>query len=67
MCHVRHDDVIHYQAMSALLCCGPVFDPQGLAAESYLYQWLQNMLHSNEPKVSPTHYMLTLNITHLIG
>lgn len=43
--------------MSALLCCGPVFDPQGLAAESYLYQWLQNMLHSNERKVDPMPYM----------
>ncbi|XP_065885600.1 protein furry homolog isoform X2 [Dysidea avara] len=39
------------QAMSALLCCGPAFDLQGLAPGNYIYQWLNNMLHSNEPKV----------------
>jgi len=39
------------QAMSALLCCGPVFHSRGLDKENSLYGWLENMLHSGEPRV----------------
>ncbi|KAG8224237.1 hypothetical protein J437_LFUL002693 [Ladona fulva] len=40
------------QAMSALLCCGPCFDPKGLAEEGgYFYPWLDLLLHSRDEKV----------------
>ncbi|XP_017780111.1 PREDICTED: protein furry isoform X2 [Nicrophorus vespilloides] len=39
------------QAMSALLCCGPCFDPQKLTEDGNLYKWLDVMLDSNEEKV----------------
>ncbi|KAK9739122.1 Cell morphogenesis N-terminal [Popillia japonica] len=41
------------QAMSALLCCGPCIDPEGLEYnEGDFYQWLDNMLNSHEEKVA---------------
>lgn len=40
------------QAMSALLCCGPCFDAQGLSEDGPFYNWLDVMLESNEEKVS---------------
>ena len=39
------------EAMSALLCCGPVFHNKGLERESNLYRWLDNMLTSGEQRV----------------
>ncbi|XP_031346669.1 protein furry isoform X1 [Photinus pyralis] len=39
------------QAMSALLCCGPCFDHQGLAEDGPFYHWLDVMLESTEEKV----------------
>ncbi|XP_071438579.1 protein furry [Hetaerina americana] len=40
------------QAMSALLCCGPCFDPKGLAEEGgHFYPWLDLLLHSRDEKV----------------
>ncbi|XP_075228459.1 microtubule binding protein furry isoform X2 [Lycorma delicatula] len=39
------------QAMSAVLCCGPCFDPQCLAEEGYLYPWLDLLMGSQEPKI----------------
>ncbi|KAF5278115.1 hypothetical protein FQR65_LT03631 [Abscondita terminalis] len=39
------------QAMSALLCCGPCFDPQGLAEDGPFYHWLDVMFESLEEKV----------------
>ncbi|XP_046390276.1 protein furry [Ischnura elegans] len=40
------------QAMSALLCCGPCFDPKGLCEEGgYFYPWLDLLLHSRDEKV----------------
>ena len=39
------------QAMSALLCCGPVFEPEALQRGRYIYRWLENMLCSEEEKV----------------
>lgn len=40
------------QAMSALLCCGPCFDAEGLAEDGPYYQWLDVMLESSDEKVS---------------
>ena len=39
------------QAMSALLCCGPCFNPQGLAEDGVLYPWLDMLLASRDDKV----------------
>lgn len=39
------------QAMSALLCCGPVFQSNGLDQSSPLYRWLDNMLNCSEARV----------------
>ncbi|CAI8040481.1 Protein furry homolog [Geodia barretti] len=39
------------QAMSALLCCGPVFQADGLEKNSLLYRWLDNMLNCKEGRV----------------
>jgi hypothetical protein len=37
--------------MSALLCCGPVFQADGLEKNSLLYRWLDNMLNCKEGRV----------------
>ena len=47
-------------AMSALLCCGPVFRPMELERESHIYRWLENMLSSAEPKVGGYCYNITI-------
>ncbi|XP_055323770.1 protein furry isoform X11 [Sitodiplosis mosellana] len=39
------------QAMSALLCCGPCFDPQYLTEEGLIYPWLDSLLISMDEKV----------------
>lgn len=39
------------QAMSALLCCGPCFNPSGLAEDGSLYPWLDLLLASKNEKV----------------
>lgn len=39
------------QAMSALLCCGPCFDTQGLSEDGPFYNWLDVLLESSEEKV----------------
>lgn len=43
------------QAMSALLCCGPCFNPQGLAEDGFLYPWLDMLLASHDEKVGHCH------------
>jgi len=40
------------RAMSAVLCCGPVFDPNGLNDDGYIYQWLDMLLSSHDDRVS---------------
>lgn len=40
--------------MSAVLCCGPVADNVGLSSDGYLYKWLDNILDSQDKKVSET-------------
>ncbi|KAJ4438985.1 hypothetical protein ANN_14939 [Periplaneta americana] len=39
------------QAMSALLCCGSCFNPQGLAEDGVFYPWLDMLLASRDEKV----------------
>lgn len=39
------------QAMSAVLCCGPVFDNVGLSTDGYLYKWLDNILACHDIRV----------------
>lgn len=43
--------------MSALLCCGRVFDAQMLVKGRDLYRWMENMLCSQEEKVSKRAHM----------
>lgn len=37
--------------MSAVLCCGPVFDNVGLSTDGYLYKWLDNILACHDLRV----------------
>lgn len=37
--------------MSALLCCGPIFDSKYLADDGVLYKWLDSLLSSKDEKV----------------
>lgn len=39
------------QAMSAVLCCGPCFDPQGISEEGPFYAWLNSLLNSDVEKI----------------
>ncbi|XP_048776245.2 protein furry homolog-like isoform X3 [Ostrea edulis] len=39
------------KAMSAVLCCGPVFDPNGLNDDGYIYQWAHMLLSSHEDRI----------------
>ncbi|KAL5290083.1 FRY family protein [Megaselia abdita] len=39
------------QAMSALLCCGPIFESQYLLDDGILYKWLDSLLTSKDEKV----------------
>ncbi|XP_073975779.1 microtubule binding protein furry isoform X3 [Rhodnius prolixus] len=39
------------QAMTSILCCGPCFDPNGLAEEGSLYPWIDHFLESDDSKI----------------
>lgn len=40
------------EAMCALLCCGPIFEPiKSIGEDGYLYGWLEALLDSNNPVV----------------
>ncbi|GBM95380.1 Protein furry [Araneus ventricosus] len=39
------------QAMSAVLCCGPCFDLQGLSEEGPFYSWLNDLLNADVEKI----------------
>ena len=39
------------RAMSAVVCCGPVFDPNGLNDDGYIYHWLDTLLSSHDDRV----------------
>lgn len=47
------------QAMSAVLCCGPVFDNVGLSPDGYLYKWLDNILACQDHRVRGQHFATT--------
>uniref|UniRef100_A0A8C6KUG6 FRY microtubule binding protein n=1 Tax=Nothobranchius furzeri TaxID=105023 RepID=A0A8C6KUG6_NOTFU len=52
----RNHQITRYQycalkAMSAVLCCGPVFDNVGLSQDGYLYKWLDNILVCQDQRV----------------
>lgn len=49
--HMFKDLIPIFQAMSAVLCCGPVADNVGLSSDGYLYKWLDNILDSQDKKV----------------
>lgn len=52
--------------MSAVLCCGPVADNVGLSSDGYLYKWLDNILDSQDKKVSEMllcQHMLSLKLS----
>ena len=42
------------RAMSAVLCCGPVFDNNGFNDDGYIYHWLDTLLSSSDEKVRIT-------------
>ena len=44
-------ELLSLSAMSSVLCCGSIFDPQCLFDESNLYLWLNHLLSSNEDQV----------------
>jgi len=39
------------RAMSAVVCCGPVFDINGLNDDGYIYHWLDTLLSSHDDRV----------------
>nr|XP_040229226.2 protein furry isoform X5 [Anopheles coluzzii] len=39
------------QAMSAVLCCGPCFDPGHLAEDGAIYSWLDMLMTSKDEKI----------------
>ncbi|KAJ1077222.1 hypothetical protein K5549_005392 [Capra hircus] len=52
----RNHQITRYQycalkAMSAVLCCGPVFDNVGLSPDGYLYKWLDNILACQDLRI----------------
>lgn len=52
--HTPHGTALSFNAllaMSALVCCGPIFDSNELKKDSKLYGWLDNMLSSQDPRV----------------
>lgn len=46
--------------MSAVLCCGPVFDNVGLSTDGYLYKWLDNILACHDIRVGQLCQLLCL-------
>lgn len=52
------------QAMSAVLCCGPVADNVGLSSDGYLYKWLDNILDSQDRKVTTCYSRAHFNVTN---
>ena len=55
------------QAMSAILCCGPAFDPSSLNDDNdQVYQWLNTLLGSHEDKVCVHYLMPSLQTTLLL-
>ncbi|XP_053400043.1 protein furry-like isoform X2 [Mercenaria mercenaria] len=38
------------RAMSAVVCCGPVFDTNGINDDGYIYHWLDTLLSSHDDR-----------------
>lgn len=53
-------DCLLFQAMSAVLCCGPVFDNVGLSPDGYLYKWLDNILACQDQRVCGQNFTTAL-------
>lgn len=50
------------QAMSAVLCCGPVFDNVGLSPDGYLYKWLDNILACQDQRVCSQYFTTVVHL-----
>ena len=48
------------RAMSAVLCCGKVFDSNGLNDDGYIYHWLDTLLGSQDEKVRELVHLVRL-------
>lgn len=48
--------------MSAVLCCGPVFDNVGLSPDGYLYKWLDNILACQDQRVCSQYFTTKLHL-----
>lgn len=48
--------------MSAVLCCGPVFDNVGLSPDGYLYKWLDNILACQDQRVCGQYFTTKLHL-----
>lgn len=55
-------DCFFFQAMSAVLCCGPVFDNVGLSPDGYLYKWLDNILACQDQRVCDQHFTVVVHL-----
>ncbi|KAL3276200.1 hypothetical protein HHI36_020918 [Cryptolaemus montrouzieri] len=42
---------VSLQVMSALICCGPCFDPGDFSEDGSYYQWLDGLLNSNDERI----------------
>ena len=51
-----------FQAMSAVLCCGPVFDNVGLSPDGYLYKWLDNILACQDQRVCGQYFTTVVHL-----
>nr|AOV18883.1 furry [Lymnaea stagnalis] len=47
----NEQEISAVRAMSAVLCCGKVFDPSGLNDDGYIYHWLDTLLSSQDEKI----------------
>lgn len=48
--------------MSAVLCCGPVFDNVGLSPDGYLYKWLDNILACQDQRVCSQRFTTAVHL-----
>ncbi|XP_052797247.1 protein furry-like isoform X3 [Mya arenaria] len=46
------------RAMSAVVCCGPVFDTNGLNDDGYIYNWLDTLLSSHDDRDRSVKYKI---------
>ncbi|KAK7496521.1 hypothetical protein BaRGS_00012173, partial [Batillaria attramentaria] len=54
------------RAMSAVLCCGPVFDMNGFNDDGYIYHWLDTLLSSSDEKMRQKIYELAKETVYLL-